>query len=81
MCLWSLSKREESKLSKLVSLHGSDTIVGRGRCQKKHELISKGGVYYGPLYNDEQKKNCEYVEVELLIKEENKFKNLLEQNI
>ena len=29
----------------------------------------------------QKKKNCEYIEVELLIKEEDKFKNLLKQNI
>ncbi len=52
-----------------------DRIIG----DKSTKIVTTEKDYY--RMTDEQKKNCEYVEIELIIKEENQFKNLLEQNI
>tara|TARA_B100001057_G_C22849219_1_gene950273 strand:+ start:1280 stop:2206 length:927 start_codon:yes stop_codon:yes gene_type:complete len=52
-----------------------DKIIG----DRSTKIVTTEKDYY--RMTDQQKKSCEYIEVELIIREENKFKNLLKQNI
>ena len=52
-----------------------DKIIG----DKSTKIVTTEKDYY--RMTDDQKKNCEYIEVELLIKKEEEFKNLLKKNI
>jgi len=52
-----------------------DKIIG----DRSTKIITTEKDYY--RMTDQQKKSCEYIEVELIIREEKKFKNLLKQNI
>ena len=52
-----------------------DKIIGDGSTK----IVTTEKDYY--RMTDQQKKACEYIEIELIIREEDKFKNLLQQSI